>query len=312
MRSPLLVSMIISLALLLTACGESNEAASTGAATGDLFEDAVASAALADGEPVDLGASLASMDLSAAAEEDIEFAAPGVPEYAVDCRLDAFRERVLSLYDADGSGRLDGAERDALRADFAPHPDRRRAEARFHRVRRLKWVYDVDASGDLDADELDQLRLGLEQRCMHREAWLLDAFDEDESGDLDASEWDAAREDLGARLDERWSAFLERYDLDESGDLDEAERAAAEADRLEQILALHVEMVLKHDANGDGRLDSSERDALREALATEVRSDELLDRIEPDPPPPPPPPPPPDDDDDEPCRPFWHPKCRRG
>jgi len=289
-------------ALLVTiGCGESTQ---TPGASAQLVEDAAAAAALADGEDVDLSESLASYDLGAAAEEDVDFADMGPEGYARDCRVVEFRQRVIEEYDVDGDGELDADERAALRADFGVHPLRRSWFARYHRMKRLAWIYDRDDSFDLDEAERDELRMDLETRCMNRQAWLLDAFDAYESGDLDDAEWQAALDDLAERVKARHDEFVARYDENDDGVVDAFERVQARIDRLEVMLAIHEMALEKYDENGDGRLSTDEREALRDALAERVQGQGFLDRIDPgpgdddD-----------DDDDDKPCRPWWHRKC---
>jgi Ca2+-binding EF-hand superfamily protein len=288
--------------LAIIGCGESTQTAGD---TAQLVEDAAAAAALADGEDVDLSESLASYDLDAAAEEDVDFADLEGEGYARDCRIVEFRRRVIDEYDADGDGALDADEREALRADFDSHPFRRRWYARYHRVKRLAWIYDRDDSFDLDETERDELRMDLETRCMNRQAWLLDAYDADESGDLGDDEWQTALDDLAESLKARHDEFVARYDANDDGFVDPIERIQARIDRLEVMVALHEKALERYDENGDGRLSTDERDALRDALAERVQGQGFLDRIDPGPGPDPGD----DDDDDKPCRPWWHRKC---
>ena len=263
----LLLALLLALLAFGTACSETPP---DGGETETLIEDAMAAAALADGEGEDLSDSLATLDLDGAAEEDVIYEDIDDGDYAASCRLGQFRAKVVAEYDLDGDGELDEDERLALRDDFQAPPFRRVAHARVHRVKRLAWIYDMDDSRDLDEDERATLRADLEARCDARQAWLLDRYDADDSGDLDADEWQAARDDLRERRAARRQAFLDEYDTDGDGALDRFERIEARIDRLESILARHAAALDLYDVDDDGELSTEERLPLREALQDRV------------------------------------------
>jgi hypothetical protein len=243
-----------------TLVGEASSALTVAEESGDVTADAVG------GEN--------ATELAASGDE-----AAALPENPADadgvCDLDARRTRVLAHYDANGNGRLDPAERQALKADLEArvgHP----LAVRFglaHRafvMKRLHWVFDSNNDGSLSSDERTAMIDALEARCERIRANVLAHFDANGDGTLDATEKQAAKDALVARLQARRQQLLTQYDANGNGALDEAERLQLRDDRIAAFQAHRAEVVAQFDLNHDGTLDDAEKTALKQAIVSRI------------------------------------------
>ncbi|MFZ5440244.1 MAG: calcium-binding protein [Myxococcota bacterium] len=238
-----------------TLVGEASSALTVAEETGDVTADAAISE-------------------DAVADESI-----ALPEMPADadgvCDLEGRRARILARYDADGSGRLEAAERQALRADLEarvghPFAVRFALRHRAHVMDRLRWVFDENFDGQLSSDERTAMIDALEARCQRIRANLLERFDANHDGSLDATERQAVKDAFLARVRAQRQQILDQYDANQNGVLDEGERAALRADRLAAWEARKAQVKAQFDANGDGTLDQAERLALKQAIQQRI------------------------------------------
>ena len=206
---------------------------------------------------------------------------------------------VLSLFDQDGDGKLNSAERDAAQFDlerrlaspyeqregFRGHTDgaRVRIEDRHDssppkssppdedRFRELLERFDANGDGDLDEQERE--RAGEEFR-RQRDRELLDEFDEDGDGELNDKERAAARRVLERRFhnpgEHRHDQTVDRRDSDENRRV--RDPSQPDEDHFREFLE-------SFDENGDGMLDEEERERAREAFRRH-RQRELVEHFD--------------------------------
>lgn len=239
-----------------TLVGEASAALTVAEESGDVTADAVGGESATE---------LAARGDEAAALPQSSGEADGV------CDLGARRARVLARYDANGNGRLDPAERQALKDDLEArvgHP----VALRFglaHRafvIKRLRWVFDSNSDGTLSSDERTAMVDALEARCERIRANVLARFDANGDGALDATERQAAKDALVARIQAKRQQVLSQYDANGNGVLDEGERLQLRDDRIAAFQARRAEVVAQFDANHDGTLDDAEKTALKQAI----------------------------------------------
>ncbi|RMH10913.1 MAG: hypothetical protein D6695_10470 [Planctomycetota bacterium] len=135
---------------------------------------------------------------------------------------DRLRQRALQMFDLDGDGILNQAER----AEAEAHMRARAEKAR----ERLLEKFDADGDGMLNADERQTARehFRAERQKLHDE--LLTKYDIDADGTLSPDERQAARQDMQAQMKAWHDALVEKYDADGDGVLNATEREAAEQD----------------------------------------------------------------------------------
>ncbi|MBL9038907.1 MAG: calcium-binding protein [Archangium sp.] len=202
-----------------------------------------------------------------------------VPEVPTEgdgvCDLGARRERVLQRYDADGSGRLEAAERQALKSDLAArvgHPVLARfgLRHRIHVAKRLRFVFDENGDHSLSTEERTALVDALEARCQRIRATVLERFDANHDDTLDATERQAAKAAFIARVQAARANVLAEYDSNDSGTLEPIERLKLRSDRLAAFRERRSEVVAKFDADGNGSLSDAEKLALKQAIQLRI------------------------------------------
>jgi Ca2+-binding EF-hand superfamily protein len=164
-------------------------------------------------------------------------------------QMEKRRQEMLKRFDLNGDGKLDEAEKAAMKET-------------------LKQEKTLRGSGDIGSLGAPAAPVPGPGGEVHNDRFfkeLIKRFDRDGDGKLDASEladMEAARQQMqqnggGARFREQ---MLKMFDRNGDGVLDEAERAEAAKFREEQIK--------RFDKNGDGKLDQEERaEALKAFLA---------------------------------------------
>ena len=175
----------------------------------------------------------------------------------------AFRKRVLAMFDADKDKRLGAAERDkanrALVARKVSLPTQAKASPRTgvldRRQREMLARYDTDGDGKINAAEQTAMRAARqEQRDLRR-------YNADKDGKLDQAET-ARRDQAQAEREKQRQERLEKYDADGDGQLSRTERRASwRAERAQRL----AQQLKTHDKDGDGKLDDAERTAMRAA-----------------------------------------------
>lgn len=240
--------------------GEASSALTVAEESGDVTADAVGGETAAE--------------LTASGDESA--ALPPVPaEQDGACDLDARRARVVARYDANGNGKLDPSERQALKNDLEArvgHPVALRfgLAHRAHVIKRLRWVFDSNLDGTLSSDERTAMIDALEARCERIRANVLARFDANGDGTLDATEKQAAKDALVARLAAQRQQVLSRYDTNGNGVLDDSERLALKDDRIAAFQARRAALVAQFDVNHDGTLDDAETIALKQAIVRRI------------------------------------------
>ena len=238
-----------------TLVGEASSALTVAEQTGDVTGDAA---------------------ISEDAFADEQVALPEMPSEADGvCDLQGRRARIMARYDADGSGRLEASERQALKSDLEarvghPFAVRFALRHRAHVMDRLRWVFDENFDGQLSSDERTAMIDALEARCQRIRANLLERFDANQNGTLDEPERQAAKDAFLARVRAARQQVLSQYDANQNGVLDDGERAALRADRVAAFEARKAQVKAQFDANGDGTLDQTERLALKQAIQQRV------------------------------------------
>jgi hypothetical protein len=119
---------------------------------------------------------------------------------------------LLSVYDADGSGTLEAAELEQLKADIEA-----RCEAR---LAKLVAEFDADGDGTLSDEEWATAHAALRERFQHRHAERVRELDADGDGALDATEEQQAEETADAERSDAEQSF----DQDGDGQLSKEER----------------------------------------------------------------------------------------
>ncbi len=123
--------------------------------------------------------------------------------------------KLLLIYDQNGDGQIDDAERSQFQEDLQ--------EGCLNRKARLIAEYDQDGDGELTSSELslaaDALRLKMQQRRQEFESQM------DSNGDGQIS-----RAERRAGHQARRAEMTQKYDLDGDGILNEAERQTMAAD----------------------------------------------------------------------------------
>ncbi len=240
--------------------GEATAALTVGEETGDVAADAVG-----------LGS---SDELAASAELSAELPPANTDADGV-CDFSAQKQRVVAKYDADGDGKLRGAELKALRADLGDrvnHPLAARfaLRHRLHVLDRLRWVFDEDFDGSLSDEERSAMVDALEARCLRVRQNVLAKFDANGDGTLDATERQAAKDALAARLQAKRQEILTKYDTNQNGQLDAGERLQLKADIVAAWQAKKAQLVDTYDVNDDGVLDQTEKLALKKAIQQRI------------------------------------------
>ena len=142
------------------------------------------------------------------------------------------KQMLLAKHDANGNGRLDETERQAMVAAI-----RAEAEAQQTQQRLRRW--DTDGDGKLSETETAAMEAALGEARRHAEEWRhrqeLERWDKNSDGELSEEETAAmeAAHEQSRRRGEEWRRQWEReqYDLDGDGQLNEEERMLAEAAR---------------------------------------------------------------------------------
>jgi Ca2+-binding EF-hand superfamily protein len=235
---------------------QSAEALSSESSATDPVEDAVVTDTDAD---------------EAAVEAADQGDAPAPLDVGCGIRM-SLKERIKKHFDTNGDGKLDHAERDALKDAVGDHAKLKLQlakigiKARQHVMKRIVWAYDVDNDGTLDATERAALAAAVQTRCDERKARALANHDTNGDGTLDDGELRAAIvervQDRAAKVKE----ILGKFDANGDGKLDDGERAAARAALKAHYLAKRDAVKEKFDANGDGKLDDAEIAALKAAI----------------------------------------------
>ena len=243
-----------------TLVGEASSALTVAEESGDVTADAVGAESAAELS--------ANGDESAALPES-----PGDADGV--CDFGARKARVLARYDANGNGRLDPAERQALKDDLEArvgHPLAVRfgLEHRAFVMKRLHWVFDSNNDGSLSSDERTAMIDALEARCERIRANVLAHFDANGDGTLDATERQAAKDALIARIQAKRQQLLTQYDANGNGVLDDGERLQLRDDRVAAFQAHRAEVVAQFDADHDGALDDAEKTALKQAIVQRI------------------------------------------
>jgi len=181
----------------------------------------------------------------------------------------ARRRYHLRLYDRNKDGKLDAEERAAMEKAQA---ERRARYEKYRREMLEKW--DTDGDGRLSREERRAMYKAY--RAEHRKK-RLEKWDANGDGKIDEQERQAEAEHYRKLARERFRKWLERrHDVNGDGQLDEQERAAAEAElekwrrRREQWRQRVAEWKKRWDTDGDGELSEQERKAMYEAIRAEA------------------------------------------
>jgi hypothetical protein len=216
----------------------------------------------------------AAMD-DAAAGDDAELGA--LPDAAGGpCDFEARRQAVLAEYDANGDGKLDASERQALRADLEGNVDRPRFARVGWRFRRhmlvaVRWAFDEDGDHRLADDERSAMVDALQARCEARRAAVIARHDANGDGILDETERASARAAFRAAVQAKHQALLAKYDANGNGTLELAEKQKMRADIVAKRQARRQALVAQYDADGDGRLSQTEALALKRDIQARIR-----------------------------------------
>jgi Ca2+-binding EF-hand superfamily protein len=130
---------------------------------------------------------------------------------------------LLSVYDADGSGTLEAAELEQLKADIEA-----RCEAR---LAKLVAEFDADGDGTLSEEEWATAHAALRERFQHRHDERVRELDADGDGVLDLAEEQQAEETADADRSDAEQSF----DQDGDGQLSSEERDALRANGRECV-----------------------------------------------------------------------------
>lgn len=239
-------------------------------------EDALgegASALMADEETGDVAGD-GVVDADAEATVDEEVAADETAPESQFCDFQARKQAVLEKYDANGDGKLNRTEAQALRADLGQgrHPRLAAAAARIrhHAFLRIRWAFDEDGDKELSDLERANLIAAMEARCERIRKNVLDKFDADKDGALSETEREAARAAVQAKFQAHRASILAQYDANKNGKLDDGERLQLRADRLAALKARRQALVAKYDTDSDGKLSVAEALPLKEAIQQRI------------------------------------------
>jgi len=188
-------------------------------------------------------------------------------------REDQRNRFMLRMFDKDGDGEFDEKETAAMEQAIAKWREQR-AEWEVARAALVK-KHDADGDGRLTGEE----RRAAWQDA--REQWAAKAFDADGDGEL--SEQEAASMKQAAQQAEatfaRWrSDWTREHDTDGDGELSEAEREAGFAKLREEGRKLRDAWQARWDTDKDGQLSEDERGAMREALR--ARGEEIRKELD--------------------------------
>ena len=188
------------------------------------------------------------------------------------------RQRMLEKYDANKDGKLDDAEKKAMKEARAKHRkkghehhahpgkdrDCKKSPSAKHRKewhKRMLKKYDANKDGKLDDAEKKAMKKAMKKaRAKHSKK----AKDKPKTCPSGKAPKRAHGGDWHKRM-------LKKYDANKDGKLDEAEKKAAHkalAERREQWKKKALE---KYDANKDGKLDEAERKVMRKAREARVK-----------------------------------------
>jgi len=159
-------------------------------------------------------------------------------------------------YDANGDGKLDDAERQAMQQAWRKRSEQAR---RAYDLRR----YDADKDGQLSDQERSAKQQAEAQQRARAEKYrkdMLAKYDTDGDGKVSDQERRSAYEKQRA---ERQRKRLEQWDANGDGEI-KGEEAEAERDhyRKEAQRRRQEWMVKRHDKDGDGQLDEQEQAAM--------------------------------------------------
>lgn len=215
----------------------------------------------------------AEVDVDATADEDVASTDGDAPSFDV-CDFQARRQAVLAKYDADGNGKIDKTEAQAIKTDLGQgrHP---LLNAAINRVRhraflRVRWAFDEDGDKVLDETERANLVAAMEARCDRLRQQVLDKFDADQDGKLSAAERTAAREAAQARFQAKRAQVLAKYDANSNGKLELTERAQLRTDLRAAWMARKQAAVAKYDTDQDGKLSQAEALVLKQDIQKRI------------------------------------------
>jgi len=202
-----------------------------------------------------------------------------------------FRQKVLEQFDANKDGKLDEAEREKAKAEFARRrgaaKDRPNPEAAQKRFQEILAKFDKDGDGRLNEEEKAAARKSFAGKrpkpnaaAGARMKEIIAKFDKDGDGKLNDEERAAARKAMAGQFAARRKEIVKKFDKDGDGKLDEAEKAALQKHfqelRAKRAAAgggarpktdaarkprVNAEVLKKFDKDGDGKLSPDERKA---------------------------------------------------
>ena len=274
-----LATLILSCGLVL-ATGCSGASSTTEGDEGVLSEAEALSAESTSSDPAEEGATT-DVDVEAASAEaadgDTDENDPGEANLGCGFRKDV-RAKIKAQFDANGDGKLDQGERealkDALQGKEGKRPDAKVAlrkiigAPRHEVIKHIKWAFDSDGDGQLGTEEREELATAVHARCEARKAKALAKFDANGNGVFDDGELKAAIAERGEARRAKLKELFGKYDINGDKKLDETERAALKSDIRARMTAKKEAIKAKYDTNGDGKLDETELAQLKSDLRT--------------------------------------------
>ena len=156
-----------------------------------------------------------------------------------------WRAKILKQYDANGDGKLDDEERDAMKNAWAEKWEKRKGK-----WNNLRKQYDKDGDGKLNDDEHNDLckavaKKGDKHGKFDLARHLITRFDKNNDGKINADE-----------VDERFQKHFKNVDANADGTVNKKEiNKAAEKAKIKFISHVQNRVFDKIDQNDDGKID---------------------------------------------------------